>query len=585
MNRQKVRLSPSRTRTVRQRSAILARCGAVLACSLVLTSCDDPTPVEPARAATPTVVVTPGGQPTSVRPEEQPFSELSRGARSAAGFYMDSGGAFVVLVRDEADDARAQTAFYSLLNAGTVRARRRTPSVRVRRARFTFGQLAVWRDLLSDPLLDSRGVLSLDLDEVRNTVTVGVRAGDSLQTQSAVRALASSLGVDSAALAFRTHEPLQLSSGPAASSAALVPAFLTQQFDTLVGGIRIITSQAWNGTVNAGCTLGPIVDRNGVRGFITPTHCTRVWGGGPDGTVMSQLAGRQIGVETVDPNKSSCGSVFTTNWCRNSDAAYFATSSGIQSHRGLIARTKNANNGYYNGGNGSSEIDPARPYFIVNGTAGAYVGQRVEKMGASSGWTWGVVNETCVDHKLELSWNSYYVTKCTIGSNIHHLDGDSGGPLFFWEGGDDVQLLGTHFGATNTQNGVASYWQRIAADIGGTVNATRGINLATPTNVTGTTNASQLAVISWSPVAGATRYHLYAQYWYVSGYNEWGYPVYDNRTEYLGSTSQTSVTDPDQYRLVHQNGCPFEEEVTYWVKAASNTDISGQSSLVWFCRL
>lgn len=555
---------------------------------MALSACYDEQPLAAKLAGPPTIEAAHGAvavQPRSVRPDEALYAELGRGAASAAGFYLDASGTLVVLVRDESDNARARTAMRSLLSRGMLppSLTKRRPAITIQKAKYSFGELATWRDSLGDQLSHIPGVTSLDLDEVQNRVTIGVDPAQQTAATSAVRQLTRSLAIDTSAIAFRVHGYLKPRSGAMAAASTMFSTTIYEHTDTLVGGIIVRTSSA-SGLPGGGpgdCTMGFVADRNGVRSFVTATHCTAVWGGGPDGTVMSQWAVRQVGTETVDPNKSQCG---LWDWCRNSDAALFALNGGIPSHRGLIARTSSRNAGYHNGGSGSRNVDPNRPYFFVTATSGAVSGQVVEKMGHVSGWTWGVITNTCVDHFFNQGGLVDYVTKCSLEANINHISGDSGGPLFSWDyGSEEVALMGTLVGATNTQNGIFSPYSRIVADLGGTIVATAPYTLSAPSPISGSLGGG-LATISWSAVAGATKYSIYKQYYEIVGYDpEWWTPIYELREVFVGTVTSTSFQFSAGYSSYGGvGGHAYQDGDTFWVYALSNSKISPNSQTVLF---
>jgi hypothetical protein len=297
---------------------------------------------------------------------------------------------------------------------------------------------------------------------------------------------------------------------------------------------------------------------------------------------MSQYPLRQVGTETLDPNKAQCG---LWDWCRNSEAALFnvSTNPGVYSHRGLIARTTFRDAGYHNGGLGSLQIDASKPYFVVTAAgASPASGMQVQKMGHVTGWTWGTVSNTCVDHFFNQGGLVDYVTKCNYEANINHNSGDSGGPFFLWDGADEVTLLGTLVGQTVTTNGIYSPYTRIVGELGGTFVATRGVNLSTPTGLT-TSITNGHPALSWSAVSGATRYNMFFQHYEFAGYDEYSNPIYNlTMPEYAGTVTSASFTDNTQN--VVPGSCAYWDEIYYYLKAASNTDVSPPSTVVWFCK-
>jgi len=146
-----------------------------------------------------------------VRPEEAPFEALSRAAPSSAGFYLDSVGHLVVVVKDAKDDESARSAGNSMLGDGrVVDHRARTASVRIQRGRYSFAELAAYRDMIFDRILGAvAGVLSLDLTEHANRVTVGL--ANNSQLRAALPGMLTELGVDTFALDYRLFDQVDVS--------------------------------------------------------------------------------------------------------------------------------------------------------------------------------------------------------------------------------------------------------------------------------------------------------------------------------------------------------------------------------------
>ncbi len=462
----------------------LARCLLLSVVCISVPSCRPDTATDasrPASAAQPSGALSARVQPPptlrSVRPEEREFFELAQFAPSSAGYFIDSVGNVVVMVRDGRDDAAAIRGATALHSAGGIRlSRQGAAKIRSRRADFSFAQLASARDAVFDSIFTQLGGLSsLDLDERSNRVTIGLDPRFADEERRMVLRRAGQIGVDTALLAFRVHAPLKTTSGSALLRA---PAFLSgtqlsSTYDTLIGGIAIRTDHAAGAGGGPGdCTLGFTAYYNGYRALVTATHCTTVWGA-PDNTVVSQATTRRVGVEAVDPNKYHCG----LNWCRASDASLFRIDDSIPSIRGLIARTTYRNSGGPNGGNGSTTIDGSSPFFTVTGAGTTLTtGMEVQRIGRTSGWVYGTISNTCVDHHYDGSETgpfSVYTMVCGYEAAMENLGGDSGGPLFRWTGGDSVTLEGTVVGQLTTQDEVFSKFTRIASDFGGSMVVTR----------------------------------------------------------------------------------------------------------------
>jgi hypothetical protein len=403
---------------------------AVLAAAFALAACqDDPTsPIIP-NGSRSSVSADTGtlGVPDNLRPEERFFAELARQAPSAGGFYYDSTGDMVVLVRDQRHDAAAQQAARAIAASGRLLGPHHgKPGSRVRiaRAKYTFRELSRWRDLAFDNALGKiPGVVMLDLDEAHNRVALGINpeVAGSERAEGVARQTLRDLGVPEGALTFARVGHDRLLSAPYS---------ITDQVDEpLPGGLKIVLSHNDNST--ATCTLGFPAVRDGVAGFVTASHCTSNMFN-PDEDPVYQGTDywwRRVGTAAVDPDAYTCG----FRRCRGADAAFIASSGAIPMGVGLIARTTYTNAGDTNGGSGSTVFDQSNPYWYVTGEENdnLFVGQNVQKVGITTGWTWGWITQTCIDTDGGHWWGiGNSVVRCTYEASFVADGGDSGGPVF-----------------------------------------------------------------------------------------------------------------------------------------------------------
>jgi hypothetical protein len=152
-----------------------------------------------------------------------------------------------------------------------------------------------------------------------------------------------------------------------------------------------------------------------------------------------------IGNETEDP---PCGSVWAnTEWgscngqvyCRRVDAALFSANyynvSDWDIPIGRVARPLCC--GSTNMQYGAIRLDPL-PYFVVTGEVGdMYVGQELDKVGRTSGWTYGKIDHVCMDTRFRVEpgdgnpTDKPIVFRCqTYVRNALVLKGDRGGWLW-----------------------------------------------------------------------------------------------------------------------------------------------------------
>lgn len=475
----------------------------VLLTLCLLTACNDPistvVPVAPAvNLSSQDIGV---GVPTNVRPEEAAFADLSRQAPSAAGFYYNGTG-ITVRVRRADDGPLASEAIRTLAASGRIRraGMRGAPAITVESADFTFKQLSTWRDLAFDNALVSiRGVNSLDLDEVRNRVALGIDPESYRTVRAAVVSALTKVGVDSTALVFD-------SVGRFAPNVAVVPAQdIRNTADTLAAGLEIAVE--WTASDFHTCTLGFIATRNSQLGLVTNSHCTSEMYL-PDFSPVHQRAGRVVGTESVDPYGYLCG--FST--CRGSDAAFFASSGVVPMAVGLIHKTTFPNAGGLGGGFGSFEVDQSMPYFIVSSQGEVFANEEVHKVGRTTGWTRGEVKQTCADTYPRLG----YLMRCGYEAWYVAGDGDSGSPVFAMDPDaclHCVKLVGIH-SSRNTMGvnqAVFAKLSRIQSDMGGNWTVIRSPSLNPPV-VSGNIVGGR-PVVSWFAVPGAIAYHVSASYY------------------------------------------------------------------------
>lgn len=422
---------------------------------------------------------------------------------------------------------------------------------------------------------------SLDLDEERNRVTIGLVPETAAAARKAIMTRAAEIGVDTAALWFVVERPMQPTAGAATTITSSPTGYdLNSAWSGLVGGIEILTDgtdpKAPAGGGPGNCSIAFSAVYNGVPGVFTASHCTRVWGGGPDGTTATQ-AGQPLGYEYADPNKYRCG----LNWCRASDASFFAANGSVPVWTGLIARTTYRNSGGLSGGRGSVVTDPNDPYFFIGSTdpTGALmVGLDVDKMGRVSGWTHGPVRNTCVDHHLG-NGTDQYTTRCTYQADVWNEPGDSGGAFFYYDGGSDVMLLGDVIGSVDGHT-VFSKFSRIAEDFPGSLVVTRQPTLAA-SSISGylvtKSNSNQDAVLSWTAVPGATKYYVYSDYstWYYDDYGT--YQCQPWGSDSLGPFTGTSATHVD---AINAGSGGSICQRSYYVVAYSGTEKSPNSNTI-----
>jgi hypothetical protein len=144
----------------------------------------------------------------------------------------------------------------------------------------------------------------------------------------------------------------------------------------------------------------------------------------------------RIGTEVHDPayfrRQSGCPS---GRRCRFSDASRAAYAPGIPFTLGTLAKTTGANNN-------SITINGS---FTITGEGGAAVGQTVNKVGRTTGWTQGLVTNSCVNTGVS---GSNIVQLCQTFVSARVGGGDSGSPVF--RGTTSVTLVGILWGGNSS---------------------------------------------------------------------------------------------------------------------------------------
>ncbi|WNG43853.1 hypothetical protein F0U60_06885 [Archangium minus] len=347
---------------------------------------------------------------------DEALLELEKQMPNMGGFYLDKEGTAHVLLTAGAAEGERQTARHIGNAIANIRSRSRVrtrspSSTVVEPARFRFSELVRFRDYATS-VLTLGSVQSLDVDERANRVSVGVLTQEAVaQTQ----AYWAQLGLPEDALNVFIRSPIR----------ALRT--LDDEVRPVPGGYKI-----WTG-VFAGyieCTMGyPVYSsRLGQFGFLTNAHCT------PKPGVVENTSFSNgvwaIGTEKLDPpyftreHDSRCP---PGELCRYSDAVFVASSS---TDFGAIAQT--INYCALPSTHCSLTVNSSSPVFYPRGFASApLLGQDFEKIGQTTGWTYGPIQEACVT-MYDNGAGRYYL--CQYGVAAGTDAGDSGSPVFTWDG-------------------------------------------------------------------------------------------------------------------------------------------------------
>jgi hypothetical protein len=287
--------------------------------------------------------------------------------------------------------------------------------IQVRQGQYGFAQLKAWQEQ-AGAVFDLPGVVFTDVDEKLNRVAIGV---ENKAASGAVMEALMRLQIPLKAVEIVETPPIyQL-------------ATLRDRVRPLQGGLQI----NFPGYL---CTYGFNATRGGVPGFVTNSHCTTKQGG-VESTQYWQptqtVDGTVIGVETADPaySKNKCPSSVKGKVCRYSDSA-FVKLNVTDFALGQIAKTTGPNNG-------ALDISGS---FTIGGKGTHKVGDTVNKVGRTSGWSQGKVSRTCVDTGVS---GSNIVQLCQSWVTATVMSGDSGSPVF--SGTSSVLLQGILWGGSS----------------------------------------------------------------------------------------------------------------------------------------
>lgn len=420
----------------------------VLAAGLAASACgDQDTPVTPEPGARAQAAA--AQQPNAPGLDGR-FLQLTRQVPGFGGYYFDAQGDLNVYLTDLRQEAAARAAVADVARNRPQPAAHpfsRPAAIIIRQGQYDFPQLDAWRGSLR-AAFSIAGIQFLDVDETANRVRVGVSSADAA---AQVRSLAGRLGVASGALVVDVV--------PAGEPILTVRDYIRPT----EGGLEIVRSDG------AQCTLGlniwyanPNVGiPAGTAGFLTASHCSTT-SGANDGTVFSQ-GGVRIGTERWDPpffdntQNTRCP---LNRHCRWSDVSFFTYDAGVSWQLGAIARTDFYGLGPWNAG--SLDINSSTPRWALNSGVTPVVGQYLDKVGRTTGWTSGSVARTCADYPQL----GDHVILCQDEVNAYADNGDSGSPVFQWGYTSNVSAAGIVWYKTGTGTYVLSNTSQIGSDFG-----------------------------------------------------------------------------------------------------------------------
>ncbi len=418
-------------RTLSHAAAIVTLCGALC---LALPAAVHAAPLRPAPAGS----------------SDDELIAMGKSLPGFGGMFYDEAGYPNVYLRDPGHPA----AVAALKSLGG--------EVRVLRGDFELAQLVAWKLSLRS-LLARPDVVYLDADEARNRVVIGIApAADPLSKSLAHSSLDKDLavrGIPKAAVIYKEVPrftemigaqkvdglPENLLEAPAPPAKRTAPALsLTDSFHPAPAGVQI----TWIKLPYAYfCTLGFDAYLGSTFGFVTNSHCTadrdQV-----TGTRYSQgdYHTAAIATEFSDPPSTDAPPCPTGRKCRYSDASFAKWDAAASGSLHAVAKPTGKGTDA-----GSLVVRPGTLRFTITKTAPpALVGQTVNKVGRTTGWTSGKVVATCVDANVGGTTYSVFcqnLVQAGVGG------GDSGSPVFSYSTGTAITLLGVLWGGGTDDQG------------------------------------------------------------------------------------------------------------------------------------
>ena len=400
---------------------------------LLLASCDQREPVGPSDTA-------PGPDLAPTQGSADDPAALARGVPGFGGFFIDAQGAPTVYLRDPSQRGRAEQALAPYLRAQGFSAGR----LKALKGDYDWAQLEGWFTGASVAALSVRGAVFVDADEASNRVRIGVEPG----AGGRVRAALAKLRMPDAAVIVEERAPVTfaVAQGPR-------PKAKPGSGQSLQGTLRPIIGGAQINFPGFLCTLGFNVS----GAFVTNSHCTTTQGG-TEGTRYWQptqtASPTQVATEAADPQYSTniqgCPS---GRVCRRSDASGAAYVNGFNQFTiGRIARTNRPGRSLTIVGD-----------FRITAEGSAVVGNVVNKVGRTTGWSQGGVTNTCANTNVsgtDITQICQNFVSATVGS------GDSGSPVFQIISGTDVRLVGILWGGSGSQSFVFSPLSQVEQELG-----------------------------------------------------------------------------------------------------------------------
>lgn len=385
---------------------------------------------------------------------------LARAVPAFGGAYVEADGTLVVHLANPG----AAAAMRAALNAEFEALGRPGLPVRVVQAEYGFADLDRWVGLLT-PALAGPGLVFTEIDERSNRIRIGIA---NAPAREAIEHALARAGVPRAAALIETTERPKL----------FFTGTLRSRISPLTAGSQITYWTSYD--QKSECTYGPNVLWQGARHMLVNSHCTPPQGGPTVGTSIwqpkvptweYQRGKYQVGEEIQDPDwRTDIYGCISGYVCRYSDAALIRFRYADRDwDLGGVMRTRQPATlpTIY----GTLDLDFSNWSFEMTGIAAdLFVGDVINKVGRTTGWTVGTLESACRNIFFELNHRGYLcsgVVKAGAG------EGDSGSPVFWTTSSGQHRLAGMLFGGlTNGGDGRSgdtyyfSNWRYIDYELG-----------------------------------------------------------------------------------------------------------------------
>jgi hypothetical protein len=404
----------------------LSSAAAVLALCLALPAATFSLPLRPA----------PDAPAVSVDDE---LVQMGQSLPGFGGLFYDAEGYPNVYLRDPQEP----TAVAALKSLGS--------QVRVLQGDFELADLVAWKLSLRS-VLARPDVVYLDADEAMNRVVVGI--DESSQAKSLVRESldkdVAAHGVPAAAVVYKEVPRItemigvQRVGGLPDAQALLQPEKRAAASLNLVDGFRPVPGGVQTSFIKLPyvyfCTIGFNAYHGTTFGFVTNSHCTADRDE-VTGTRYSQgdYHTPAIATELLDPPSTAAPPCPTGRKCRYSDASYAGYDSAATGSLHQVAKPTGRGVA-----TGSLTVRPSTTRFSITASGQQpLVGQTLNKVGRTTGWTFGKVVATCVDVNVS---GSTYTVFCQNVVQAGVDSGDSGSTVFSYSTGTAINLVGILWG-------------------------------------------------------------------------------------------------------------------------------------------